>query len=152
MKRYLTFLFVLLSIITVIIGYRFEARWSGIVTWGLVFTELLLAAFFTKQIPNKNKKGNQSMNYFAVYLPMKDEEKSQTYRQKHLDFLAEMRKENRIFLFGRLTDGTGGLIIYQGDTLEQVDEWAKQDPYVTLGARGYEIREWAMQTDYTFDK
>lgn len=92
------------------------------------------------------------MKYFAVYLPMKDEEKSATYRQDHLDFLEEMRKENRIFIFGRLADGAGGLIIYQGESLEEVDAWAKQDPYIALGARGYEIHEWMMQTDYTFTK
>ncbi|HLQ98605.1 MAG TPA: hypothetical protein VK135_07950 [Candidatus Dormibacteraeota bacterium] len=42
--------------------------------------------------------------------------------------------------------------MYQGESLEQVDEWASQDPYVTKGARGYEIHEWDMKTDYTFDK
>lgn len=92
------------------------------------------------------------MKYFAVYLPMKDEEKSKKHRQAHLDFLQEMRDQERMFLFGRLTDGTGGLLIYQGETLEEVNKWAKEDPYVTTGARGYEIHEWAMQTDYTFQK
>ena len=92
------------------------------------------------------------MKYFAVNLPMKDEEKSKTHRQAHLDFLQKMRDQDRILLFGRLTDGTGGLIIYQGKSLEEVDEWVKDDPYITTGARGYEIHEWAMQTDYTFHK
>lgn len=92
------------------------------------------------------------MKYFAVFLPMKDEAKSQVHRQAHLDFVQEMRDNNRIFIFGRLADGAGGLIIYQGDSLEEVDEWAKQDPYVTQGARGYEIHEWIMQSDYTFQK
>jgi len=90
------------------------------------------------------------MKYFAVFLPMKDEQKSKTHRQEHLDFLKDMRNAGRIFIYGRLVDGAGGLIIYQGESLEQVDEWAKQDPYVTLGARDYEIHEWDMQTDYTF--
>lgn len=92
------------------------------------------------------------MKYFAVFLPMKDEEKSQTHRQEHLDFLAKMREEGRVFLFGRLVDGAGGLVIYQGESFEQVNKWAKQDPYVTLGARGYEIHEWALQSDYSFKK
>ncbi len=92
------------------------------------------------------------MKYFAVFLQMKDELKSKTHRQEHLDFLAKMREQNRIFLFGRLVDGAGGLIIYQGESLAQVDEWAKQDPYVTLGAREYEIHEWDMNSDYTFKK
>lgn len=92
------------------------------------------------------------MKYYAVFLPMKDEEKSTKHRQAHLDFLEEMRAENRVFIFGRLSDNAGGLIIYQGQSLEEVDAYAKQDPYVTTGARGYEIHEWIMQSDYSFEK
>lgn len=92
------------------------------------------------------------MKYFAVLLPMKDEEKSKQYRQEHLDYLEEMRKEGRILLFGRLVDGAGGLIIYQGTDEDEVNTWAKNDPYVKLGARDYEFHEWAMQTDYTISK
>ncbi|MFD2130519.1 YciI family protein [Pseudogracilibacillus auburnensis] len=88
------------------------------------------------------------MKYFATFLSMKDPEKSQTHRQEHLDFLEEMRKEKRVLLYGRLVDGAGGLIIYQGSTLEEVEQWVKQDPYVKLGARGYAVHEWDMQTDY----
>lgn len=92
------------------------------------------------------------MKYFAVLLPMKDAEKSQQYRQEHLDYLADMRKEERILLFGRLVDGAGGLIIYQGTDENEVEAWVKNDPYVKLGARDYEIHEWAMQTDYKISK
>lgn len=92
------------------------------------------------------------MKYFAVLLPMKDAEKSETYRQEHLDFLKKMREQKRILLFGRLVDGAGGLIIYQGNSLAEVSELAKKDPYVTLGARDFEIHEWDMQTDYTISE
>ena len=92
------------------------------------------------------------MKYFAVFLPMKDEAKSKQYRPQHLDFLEKMRNMKRILLFGRMTDGAGGLIIYQGKSLEEVKNWAKNDPYVELGARGFEIHEWEMQTDYTITK
>lgn len=88
------------------------------------------------------------MKYFAVFLPMKDEAKSDLYRQEHLDFLEKQREKNRVFMYGRLTDGAGGLIIYMGNDLTEVEAFAKQDPYVELGARGFEIHEWAMQTDY----
>ncbi len=58
MKRYLTFILVLLSIVTIIIGYRFDVRWAGIVTWIIVIILLLLAAYFTKFIPNnQNREG-----------------------------------------------------------------------------------------------
>lgn len=56
MKRYLTAVFVLLALATLIIGLRFEARWSGIATWGIAFILFILATYFTKYIPNGRKK------------------------------------------------------------------------------------------------
>jgi len=92
------------------------------------------------------------MNYYAVLLPMVDPDKSQKYRQDHLDYLAEMRKLDRILLYGKLTDGAGGLIIYQGDSQDEVEKWVQNDPYVQTKARDYEIHEWDMNSDYTFQK
>ena len=92
------------------------------------------------------------MNYYAVFLPMKDATKSKEHRQAHLDYIQEMREQGRIFQFGTLVDGAGGLIIYKGDNLEEVTAWAEADPYVKIGARGCEVHEWAMKTDYTFTK
>jgi uncharacterized protein YciI len=82
------------------------------------------------------------MKYFAVFLPMKDEEKSKQHRPAHLEFLAQMRKEGKAVMYGRFADGTGGLVIYRGESLEQVESWVKQDPYVANDARDYDIHEW----------
>lgn len=90
------------------------------------------------------------MKKFAVVLSMKDEEKSATHRQAHLDFLDKMRKLNRVLLFGRFPDGSGGLVIYEAKTRAEVEAWVKKDPYITLGARDYSIHEWDMQTDHEF--
>ena len=57
MKRYLTFVLVLLSVITIFIGYRFDVRWAWIVTWTLVIILLLLAAYFTKYISSDQDRG-----------------------------------------------------------------------------------------------
>lgn len=84
------------------------------------------------------------MKYFAVFLPMLDEEKSKHYRPDHLSYLEEKSNEGKIFAKGRFTDGTGGLVIYKADDLSEVEEMAKLDPYVAKGARNYEIREWDM--------
>lgn len=56
MKRYLTLFFFILSIIVIIVGFRFDVRWNGIVSWGLATICLIFAAVFTKYIPNKKKK------------------------------------------------------------------------------------------------
>lgn len=126
--------------------------------WSLFFSD---SRHFLRSIFRTMRKKNEihysfivfegrecKMKYFATFLPMKDPEKSKTYRQEHLDYLAKMREKKRILLYGRFVDGAGGLVIYQGESLEKVAEWVKEDPYVKLGARGYEIHEWDMQTDY----
>ncbi|GGK17277.1 hypothetical protein GCM10010965_07910 [Caldalkalibacillus thermarum] len=87
------------------------------------------------------------MKYFAVFLPMKDQEKSQTYRPEHLAYLEKLRKEGKIIANGRFTDGTGGLVIYKAVSLEEAKSYAENDPYVLHGARGCEIHEWEMVSD-----
>lgn len=91
------------------------------------------------------------MKYFAVILKMKDEEKNKQVRPAHLEFLADMRAQKKVFMQGRFTDGSGGMVIYAGESLEQVEEWARQDPYVVEGARHFEIHEWEMLTDANID-
>ena len=54
MKRYLTAIFIGLSALSVLIGFRFDVRWNGIMSWGLAFIFLLFAAYFIKYIPNEN--------------------------------------------------------------------------------------------------
>ncbi|MEN2768567.1 YciI family protein [Ornithinibacillus xuwenensis] len=85
------------------------------------------------------------MKYFAVFLPMKDEEKSIQYRSEHLSYLQKLQDEGYIFAKGRFVDGAGGLVIYLADSLEKAEGMVKQDPYVQTGARGFEIHEWEMK-------
>jgi len=86
------------------------------------------------------------MKYFAAFLPMRDPGKSAALRPQHLSFLADNEKEGRIFARGRFVDGTGGLVIYQSESLEAAMEVAMSDPYVTARARGLELHEWEMTT------
>lgn len=80
--------------------------------------------------------------YFAVLLPMLDEEKSVKYRSDHLAYLAEMRRQGRIFVNGKFKDGAGGLIIYKAHSYEEAEALAENDPYVKNRARTYAIHEW----------
>ncbi|WP_156289798.1 YciI family protein [Oceanobacillus salinisoli] len=92
------------------------------------------------------------MKHFAVYLPMKDEEKSKEMRPAHLEYLEVKEEEGKVFAKGRFADGSGGLVIYIAESEEEAEEMVKQDPYVSSGARGYEIREWVMTTVETMPK
>ncbi len=82
------------------------------------------------------------MKYFVAILPMRDAEKSRKLRPEHLDFLGQKEKEGKIFARGRFVDGSGGLVIYKAESLEEVEKITAADPYVTSGARGLEIHEW----------
>lgn len=87
------------------------------------------------------------MKYFACLLPMIDPEKSQEIRPQHVEYLKKMRAEGKLFAFGRFLDGTSGLIIYMAETIEEAVSYVKNDPFVINHARGYEVHEWAMETD-----
>ncbi|MHB8652400.1 MAG: YciI family protein [Terriglobia bacterium] len=82
------------------------------------------------------------MKYYAALLPMLNIEKSQTLRSLHLEFLARAQQQGQIFARGRFTDGAGGLVIYQAETLDEATKIAQSDPYVVNGARRLEIHEW----------
>ena len=85
------------------------------------------------------------MKYFAAFLKMNDPEKSQELRPQHLRFLEQGEQEGKIFARGRFEDGTGGLVIYKAESLDEARKIAERDPYVLSGARSLELHEWGMK-------
>jgi uncharacterized protein YciI len=61
-----------------------------------------------------------------------------------LEYLEQRWNEGILSAYGRFTDGSGGMLIYTADSIEQVEAWAVADPYVIHKARTYEVREWAL--------
>ncbi|GAB3063915.1 YciI family protein [Salinicoccus sesuvii] len=90
------------------------------------------------------------MKYFAAFLSMKDEEKSTQYRPDHLEFLENLRNEGTVLMNGKFSDGSGGLVIYKGDSFESVKDIVESDPYIKTGARSYTLREWEMVSNHDF--
>lgn len=90
----------------------------------------------------QERQPEQRYNYFAVFLPMRDEELSRIHRPEHLAYLEQMRRQGRIFVNGRFVDGAGGLVIYKAASLEEARAIVENDPYVRHRARDYEIHEW----------
>jgi uncharacterized protein YciI len=85
------------------------------------------------------------MKYFAVISRMLDVDKNNSLRDEHLNCLKKLGKEGKVFSKGRFIDGTGGLVIYKADSQEDVKNMVEGDPFVSEGARSYEIHEWVMQ-------
>jgi uncharacterized protein len=85
------------------------------------------------------------MKYYAVISKIIDVEKNGQYRQDHLDYLTKIGEKGKIFAKGKFTDGTGGLVIYKAESFEEVQLLVEKDPFISQGARTYEIHEWEMK-------
>jgi hypothetical protein len=53
MKRYLTAIFIALSVVILALGLRIDSQWTGAATWGVTLILLIFAAYFTKYIPDE---------------------------------------------------------------------------------------------------
>ncbi|MBP3950496.1 YciI family protein [Bacillus suaedae] len=84
------------------------------------------------------------MSYFAAILHMEKPELNQQYRQQHLDYLEQLGKQGKIFAKGPFVDGTGGMVIYSAETIEEATALAEADPYIQAGVRRLELHEWGM--------
>jgi uncharacterized protein YciI len=93
---------------------------------------------------NLNLAGESLMKYFAAILHLENSEKNTALRPQHLAFLLDQEARGRIFARGPFSDGAGGLVIYQAESLEEARNVAESDPYVTGGARRLELHPWDM--------
>ena len=60
-------------------------------------------------------------------------EKRKTHRPAHLAKMDALDSQQRVILAGRLTDGTGSLIVISADSLAEAETVAKEDPYTVHG-------------------
>ncbi|MCS4537868.1 MAG: YciI family protein [Thaumarchaeota archaeon] len=69
-------------------------------------------------------------------------EEVQRHRSSHLDYIGALHKKGKIFAAGRFLDGTGGMIIASGESMEEAEKIARNDPYVVKKIRNYTIKPW----------
>ncbi|WP_078553633.1 YciI family protein [Bacillus alkalicellulosilyticus] len=82
--------------------------------------------------------------HFAAILKMKNPEINAKYRPAHLEYLQELEQEGKIFAKGPFIDGTGGMVIYIAESIEEAKELAEKDPYIIEGVRTLELHEWGI--------
>lgn len=85
------------------------------------------------------------MKYFAAFQTVSDLSRMEEQRQAHVDFLLKMVEEGHIYARGKFLDGSGGLTIFQAESLEEARRLAECDPYVIHGVRHLQFHEWAMK-------
>ncbi|WP_232695879.1 YciI family protein [Brevibacillus daliensis] len=84
------------------------------------------------------------MAYFVATLLMKDAEKNLEFRPNHLTYLEKLIEQGKVYAKGPFADGSGGMVIYQADSLEEATQLAESDPYVVEGVRHLELKQWNM--------
>jgi uncharacterized protein YciI len=61
------------------------------------------------------------------------EAKRKVHRPAHLANLEPLSAQGRVVLAGPLTDKTGSLIVIEADSLEEAQQFAREDPYTVHG-------------------
>jgi uncharacterized protein YciI len=71
-------------------------------------------------------------------------EKRQPYRTQHLALLQSLVDDGKVQAAGPFSPPTGALFLFKDSTPEIVEQFVKEDPYISAGlVTKYTIREWA---------
>jgi uncharacterized protein YciI len=82
------------------------------------------------------------MPYYAAILHMLDPEKNKQVLPRHIEYLERLDQQGKIFGRGPFSDGSGGMVVYIADTLEEAQFMAENDPHVVEQVRRLELKEW----------
>lgn len=85
------------------------------------------------------------MHYLLCYDLAPDYlERRAEFRDVHLKLAWEAQQRGEIVIAGALSDPADmAVLMFQGDSPEVAERFAKADPYVTHGlVRGYRVRQW----------
>jgi uncharacterized protein len=90
----------------------------------------------------------RTMPYYALFYEVVDDfiERRGAYREEHLRLAHEARARGELVLAGALADpADGALIIFQGESPEVAEAFARRDPYVKNGlVTKWAVRNWTV--------
>jgi uncharacterized protein len=90
--------------------------------------------------------GDRTMPIYTLTYDVVDDfvNRRQPFRQEHLEMVRAAHARGDIVLAGALGDPPdGALLIFRGDSPSAVEEFARQDPYVTRGlVTRWQVRPW----------
>lgn len=82
------------------------------------------------------------MPYYAAVLHMLDALKNKEVLPRHVSYLDQLDQQGKVFRRGPFADGSGGLVVYIADSMEEAKEMAENDPHVVEKVRRLELKEW----------
>jgi uncharacterized protein len=75
-----------------------------------------------------------------------DQEKVSAIRPDHQKYVRKLISEGKLILAGPFADGSGGLFVYEAESMDGAKAIAADDPYNTGGAfSDFRISEWDLR-------
>jgi uncharacterized protein YciI len=66
-------------------------------------------------------------------------------RPSHREYLTELQARDKLVISGPFSDDKGGLLVYEADSVEEVDKMVREDPFAIHGVfLSWEIRPWTV--------
>lgn len=85
------------------------------------------------------------MKFVALIEYNTDRSKVDQFRPEHRAYCAKLKEAGQLAASGPLTDGFGGLFIYEVDSLEAAEQLLKADPFHREGVFAqWTIRPWTI--------
>jgi uncharacterized protein YciI len=83
------------------------------------------------------------MKYAAIIEYSRDQEKIQSLRPTHRQYLATLRQRGQLAVSGPFTDDSGALIVYEAASAEEAEKLLEGDPFHQNGIfLSYVMRPW----------
>jgi uncharacterized protein len=85
--------------------------------------------------------------YFALFYDAVPDylERRQAYRAEHLAHARRAHSDGRLPLAGAFNPPDGALLVFRCDNKSEVEEFARNDPYVINGlVTAWRVREWTV--------
>ena len=83
------------------------------------------------------------MTYAAICKYTPDSAAIARARPSHREYLTGLQERNKLVISGPFSDDKGGLLVYEADTVDEVDKMVREDPFAVHGVFvSWEIRPW----------
>ena len=90
---------------------------------------------------------NKYRRYVIFLNKIKGIETSESLIREHVRFLRKIDEKGKLDLCGPFLDHEGGMLIVKVDSFVEAQNLAKSDPFVSSGARSFEIRTWELSCE-----
>jgi uncharacterized protein YciI len=80
--------------------------------------------------------------YAVAILAMRDADLNARHRPAHLEYVADLKRQGKVWASGPFSDGRGGMVVYRGADLDEIRALAEADPLVRVGARALTLYPW----------